>query len=685
MSDRDYKIFYDLFFKSVGALISANNTGLNALKRLGIVNLRDLIFYKPCSYRQIIIDPDLQKIKHGELIETTITLEDILRPISPRSPIKFIGSNNTGSIILVFFNKIHPFIYKKLRMGNKINISGEVEFYDNHIQITHPEFIFNKKYSTTILPIYPLTYGLTNKQLYSYIVDAINFLDQHIQNNNYFTDLMTQIKNLHYLGSQTHNDLKINKHIDAIKILAFQELLSNQALLAKLKQEENKKHGRSFKPNNALQTEILSKLGFELTQDQAEAIADINADQSSNFQMMRLLQGDVGSGKTLVALLTIINVISNGAQTAFMAPTDLLSIQHYHFFCQALENTNINISLLTGKTTAKQKKQVKADLINGKINILIGTHALFQENVEFQDLGYIIIDEQHKFGVQQRLELIRKASNPDVLIMTATPIPRSLSLTMFGDMEISKIKNKPKNRTEIITTIISTDKKHEVINSLDKKLQNNEKIYWVCSLIDENDKIIEKPLINCKTTSMANCQERFAELENIYPGQIALLHGKLKGNIKDQIMQEFKNMNKNILVATTVIEVGIDVSNATLIIIENAEQFGLAQAHQLRGRVGRGLKQSHCILMYNPKRLSKIAKKRLNIMRKSNDGFYIAEQDLLLRGSGEIMGTKQSGELVFFFANLAEDLELLLKANKLAFKLKFDNLTHLKIKLFCKK
>ncbi len=396
--------------------------------------------------------------------------------------------------------------------------------------------------------------------------------------------------------------------------------------------------------------------------------------------MMKLLQGDVGSGKTLVALLTIVNVVSNKTQSALMAPTDLLSIQHFNFFKKALEDTDIKVALLTGKAKIKERREIDLGLKNGDIDILIGTHALFQDNVIFKDLGFIVIDEQHRFGVEQRLELIAKASNPDVLVMTATPIPRSLTLTVFGDMSVAQIKSKPQNRLPIITNIISNSKKLKLIASLQNKLDLGEKIYWVCPLIDQNDKTAHQDSTNQDSINIgqnnkiieqeedviySDVTQLGIELEKTYPGRVAILHGKMKSVDKDNIMQEFKSGELRILVATTVIEVGIDVPDATLMIIDNAEKFGLAQLHQLRGRVGRGNLQSYCMLMYNPKCLSKMSRQRLEIMRKSNDGFYIAEQDLILRGGGEILGTKQSGEPDFFFADLGRDLNILVEANKL--------------------
>jgi ATP-dependent DNA helicase RecG len=687
---------YNVFFQSVKSFLQINELAQKALERLKINNLRDLVFYKPIGYNFIKINPDLSKIKNGELIQVEVTLEDVLRPSSRRAPLKIKVSNDTGSIILVFFSKIHPFIFSKLRVGSKYNITGKIEIFDGVLQISHPEFIFQKNSAQSIIPVYPLTYGIVNKQLYGYIKDAIDILEitvqarkdfapEVIEEKKYINELLDEIKNLHLINQQTaQNDLETSIRLN-IEKLAAKELFANQASLIKIKTEKPKHRGRSFATNHEIHELVLSKLGFELTNGQLDAIQEIEQDQSSDIQMMRMLQGDVGSGKTLVALLTILNVVHSGVQCSLMAPTDLLSMQHYQFFCKVLDDTNIKVELLTGKTSAKQQKQIKEDLLTGKVHILIGTHALFQKGVEFKDLGYIVIDEQHRFGVEQRLELIKKASNPDVLVMTATPIPRSLTLTMFGDMSVSKLKTKPRDRLPILTSIISNEKKSEIIKSLDKKLQIGEKIYWVCPLIDQSDETLNMIADNdSDSTIFSDVTTCFAELNNVYPNQVLMLHGKMKSLVKDQIMQEFKESDARILVATTVIEVGIDVPDSNLIIIENAEKFGLAQLHQLRGRVGRGSKQSYCLLMYNPKRLSKMARERLKIMRESNDGFYIAEQDLILRGGGEILGTKQSGEPVFFFADLARDLKILLQADNLAKSLKNSCFIDFQIDLFAK-
>ena len=682
---------YSIFFQPVNTIIPMKETAEKALKRLGIYLLRDLIFYKPISYNIINVTSDFKKFQNGILVQVDINIDEIVKSTSRRSPTKIYTSNDTGTLTLVFFNKIPPFIYTRLKEGAKYTVSGKVQFFDGTWQITHPEFLFKKELSAPVEPVYPLSYGLINKQLYGYILSGIDAVKTAIKarisfgkiSDNeklYIESLLAEVKLLHLIGLNTNPTL-IEKSIEeVIGLLSARELFANQVSLAKLKSQEQAILGRRFSISQSLKQQTLDRLGFELTNAQKQSISEIEDDQVSDIQMIKLLQGDVGSGKTLVALLTIINVASSGAQSALMVPTDLLSMQHFQFFKHALEGTNITPALLTGKISAADRKKIKAGLETGEIDILIGTHALFQSTVEFKDLGFVVIDEQHRFGVEQRLELIAKASHPDVLVMTATPIPRSLTLTMFGDMSIARIETKPKNRLPIITTITSNTKKDEVIHSLHKKLELDEKIYWVCPLIDQNDKILAQE----EDAIYADLTARYAELESVYPGMVAILHGKMKSADKDHVMQQFKAGVIRILIATTVIEVGIDVSDATLIIIENAEKFGLAQLHQLRGRVGRGELQSYCMLMYNPKRLSSMARQRLEIMRKSSDGFYIAEQDLILRGGGEILGTKQSGEPDFFFANLGRDLEILLQANKNALEIEFSEFIEFQTKLFAR-
>ncbi|WP_341790516.1 ATP-dependent DNA helicase RecG [Rickettsia endosymbiont of Polydrusus tereticollis] len=702
-------------FVSVGSLLNLSENISQGLKRLSIITVRDLLFYRPISWQVKIISPNLYEVKEGQLIQTKVTIEKIFLPIKKHQPLKITAANDTGSLLMVFFHKLPPFIFNKLKVGTTHTISGKVQFFDHYVQIFHPEFIYNPKFAGAIEPIYPLTFGINNKQIYSYILKLIDIFEEKYNKlklgankevMEYIESLLADLKILHFqypydasichsyaslshsseggnleklsLDSRFHGndievrekDTEVNRNNTeeniiekSIKRLAAKELIANQISLYNIRKQIQLKRGNNFSKATVIQQSVLNELGFELTEGQQKVIAEIEQDQSSSFEMMRLLQGDVGSGKTLVALLTIVNAVGAKFQATLMAPTDLLANQHYEFFVKALKNTDIKVALLTGKILGIARKNVMSQLENGEIDILIGTHALFQEKVNFKNLGYIVIDEQHKFGVQQRLNLINKGANPDVLVMTATPIPRSLALTVFGDMAISKLTSKPKNRLAITTNVMPFSRIENIIEVLNKKLTLGERIYWICPLIDQNDKELK---IAENIIPLTDVMSRFAAIDLVYPKIGGIIHGKMKNDQKDAVMRQFKEGQIKLLVATTVIEVGIDVPEATLIIIENAEQFGLAQLHQLRGRVGRGSAPSYCILLYNPKRLSNVARKRFEIMKSTNDGFYIAEQDLKLRGGGEILGMKQSGEIQFFFADLARDLELLIKANKFA-------------------
>ncbi len=689
-------ILEKFLFAPVKTFISIREDTVSALKRLGINNIRDLLFYIPVSYQNKILSPNLTEVRDGEIIQTEIIIESINLPKKSNQPLKITASNDTGSLLLVFFHKPPPFIFNKLKVGTSHIVSGKVQFFDHYLQISHPEFITNPKLAKEIEPIYSLTYLLSNKQLYSYIIKAIEIFEEKCKSiedkevKEYLDVILQNLKMLHSLcHSCESGNLEKMDPVDkprddtgvAKKQLAAKELIANQISLLNVRTQIAGKQGNIYPKAAGIQANILNELGFELTSYQKQVIEEIELEQSDKVEMMRLLQGDVGSGKTLVALLTMVNTVGAGFQATLMAPTDLLANQHYEFFVKALKNTNIRVGLLTGKILGAARKNIMTQLENGEIDILVGTHALFQEKVSFKKLGYIVIDEQHRFGVQQRLNLINKGVNPDVLVMTATPIPRSLALTMFGDMTISKLMGKPKNRLPIATNTMSVNKIEHIIEAINKKLVAGERVYWICPLIEQGEKEVPE-----EDSLLMDVMNRFNSIENIYQGYTGIIHGKMKNEQKDQIMKQFKEGEIKILVATTVIEVGIDVAEATLIVIENAEQFGLAQLHQLRGRVGRGSLQSYCILLYNPKRLGKVARGRFEIMKQTNDGFYIAEQDLKLRGSGEILGVKQSGEMEFFFADLAEDYDLLLKAHKFAEIGSKGNLNfvNFQIKLFAK-
>lgn len=652
-------------FKPISQLLKLQPHTIKALERLGLYLVRDLLLHKPHNYLTRSLNPNLSALKHGDHIITEVTIRDVQQPKRRGAPLKIYADNDTGSILLIFFNKLHPFIFNQLRVGMKRIVEGKVELNDFYYQISHPDLIVDRKHVEGIESIYPLTHSINNKQLHGYVLKALDTASSEHKcasvardgREGFTSQLLEALNGIHVPKSLS----EIETHT---KTLARLELLANQLTLSHIRKLNNTQRGAAFPKAKELQDKILKGLQFRLSSGQEDVIKEIEADQASKARMTRMLQGDVGSGKTLVALMTMLNVAEQGKQSALMAPTDLLATQHFAFFSKALGN--YAVALLTGKTKPAERRDILTKLESGEILMLIGTHALFQSRVIFGNLGYIIIDEQHRFGVQQRLELLAKADNPDLLLMTATPIPRSLTLTLFGDMAVSRLMTKPQNRPEIKTIATPKSKTEEVINALSRKIQANEKVYWICPLIEQDDAEDDHTELD-SNPKLSDVISRFNTINELYPEKAALLHGKLPSAVKDDIMMRFKNGDINILVSTTVIEVGIDVPDATLIVIENAERFGLAQLHQLRGRVGRGELLSHCILLYA--HLGGMIKERIEIMRTSNDGFYIAEEDLKLRGGGEVLGMKQSGQREFRFADLTKNMDLLINCSKEAEKI----------------
>ena len=515
-----------------------------------------------------------------------------------------------------------------------------------------------------VFSTYSLTEGLTEKKYLKIINNVLkripNLKEWHDEN------ILKKFNNISWKDSllELHNPQNSDKNASFLKRLIFDEIMSTFLINSNIRKavKKNKKNKKYF--DSIPLEKIKKKINFELTNDQNKALEEINKDLKSNQKMFRLLQGDVGSGKTIVALITSLNVVKSNYQVGFMAPTEILAKQHYDL-AKNLFGKTVNMSLLTGKTEYKERKKILNDLKDNKINILIGTHSLFQEKIKFYNLGLIIIDEQHKFGVKQRKKLSDKGGNNcDVLVMSATPIPRTMIMTVFGDMDTSIIKHKPKNRKDIKTYSKIDTKIDEVISFVRKKINAGNQVFWVCPLIEESKKIDHQSSIL-----------RYEKLRKQFKDKIGLLHGSLEKNEKDKILQKFLNKKIDILVSTTVIEVGIDFPNANVIVIENANKFGLSQLHQLRGRVGRGYKESYCILMFKSN-LSENAKKRINILKKTNDGFKISEEDMKLRGYGDLLGFKQSGIQSFRLADpvLHEDLFLLAEKEIKRIELENQNL-----------
>ena len=642
-------------------LLMNSTRGLYEEKKPKII---DLLFYLPERILERKIVDNLFNIEPGTFVIAKVKVLNHYEPTKKNFPYQINCLLGAQIINIVYYKYYEQYLKNKFIEGRELIISGKFEKYMDQYQIVHPDYITNnindiQKFE----PIYPLTYNIYNKN----IIDNINiilrntpdlpeWLDKEILLKHNWKSWKESLIKLH--SPDLNYDLGDNRYI---KRLAFDELLAERLALTLVKNKIIKNSQKNKLENDSRRLKnyfIENKLSFALTSDQLNVIREIESDTFSTKVMQRLLQGDVGSGKTIVAFLSMLNYIENKKQCVLMVPTSILAMQHFDYISKICSNENITVEVLTGKIKGKKRENILERLKNGEIDILIGTHALLEENVEFKNLGFVVIDEQHRFGVEQRLKLIKKADNIDILSMTATPIPRTLALTIFSNMDISIIKEKPKNRKEIVTTIMSTKKYNDLIDSVKNKIENGEKIYWICPLVEETENM-----------DLSNVEKKYTEFCQIFGNEtVSFIHGKMKEKEKDEVMEEFSDTNssKKILIATTVIEVGIDVKDATVIIIEHPERFGLSQLHQLRGRVGRGDKQSYCILLYDSSKISKTTVRRMQIMKNTNDGFIIAEEDLKIRGIGDIVGLKQSGIKDYKIADLDRDFDLLQEASILA-------------------
>ncbi len=649
-------------FRSLGTLNGVGEKTQEHFKRLLGSRVIDLLFHLPVS---IINRPPISDLRHvvdGSVITITITVGEHRPPARvsrySKKPYLVQCMHETGDITVVFFKTFPNQVQKLLPPGQKRIISGKVEWSYNHFQMTHPDYILPADAASRLQqnePVYPLTGGLTSKMLHKSIreiLDTMPHLSEWLDPAFIAQKRWPAWHEAFYAVHHPQLERDVQVFAPARQRLAYDELLANQLALQLTRERVHKTGGLSIKGDGSLRKTVLEHLGFTLTQGQQEVIKQINADQESDLRMMRLLQGDVGSGKTAVALFAILNAIEAGKQAALMAPTEILARQHAAWIGKVTAPLGLRVALLTGRVKAKERREILEGLADGSIHIAIGTHALFQEQVQFQDLGIVIIDEQHRFGVEQRMALSEKGQRVDTLLMTATPIPRTLTMTMYGDMDVSRLTDKPAGRQPIDTRLISLAKLDEMFTAVERAVENGEKLYWICPLIEESEAI-----------DLAAAQERFFMLYSRLENKVGLVHGKMPAEERDAVMAAFRDGEIKVLVATTVVEVGVDVPDATIIIIEQAERFGLSQLHQLRGRVGRGSKASRCLLLYNPE-IGETARSRLKVMRDTEDGFRIAEEDLAIRGSGDILGTKQSGMPVFHFADLAVHGELLATARK---------------------
>ena len=641
---------YEYLLSDINNIKGIGTKTTKLLKKKNINTIFDLLWSLP---RDTIDRTNLVKINElqiGKIQTVTINVKKYNFPRIRKLPNRVLCEDDTGKLECIFFNSYEGYIKKILPLNASVTISGKISYYKKKYQITNPTYISSDINSIKkIFTSYSLTEGLTEKK-YNKIIDEV--LKNIPDLNEWLSDeILKKFNFITWKKSilELHNPKNVKKKGNFLNRLIFDEVLSTFLINSKIRETIKKVKKSKKKFDNSGINKITKSVGFDLTKDQLVAIDQINNDLKSNQKMFRLLQGDVGSGKTIVALIASLNVISSGFQVCLMAPTEILAKQHYNL-AKKLFDKNINIKILTGKTEYKERKEILRDLENNIINIIIGTHSLVQEKIAYHNLGLIIIDEQHKFGVKQRKRLSDKGGNNcDVLVMSATPIPRTMVMTVFGDMDTSIIKNKPKIRKEIKTFSKLESKINDVIKFIKKQINQQNQVFWVCPLIEESKKLDHQSSV-----------KRYESLKKIFKNKVGLLHGALDKDEKNNILEKFLNKKIDILVSTTVIEVGIDFPNANIIIIENANKFGLSQLHQLRGRVGRGDKESFCILMFKSN-LSEKAKKRINILKNTNDGFKISEEDMKLRGYGDLLGFKQSGLQSFRLADpvLNEDLFLL--------------------------
>ena len=635
---------YEFLLKDISTLKRVGQKTKKILKKKKIETLFDVLLHLPQAFvdRSNLIN--INELEIGKICTIKVQVIKYNIPRIRNLPNTVKCEDSTGKINIVFFNSREGYIKKILPLNEWVIISGKVNFYNKKYQITNPAYVVpleKEDFVKKIIPRYSLTEGITEK-VYRNIIEQVLkklpfFPEWHNEN------IMKKFDYKNWRESILHlHDPKIKQDFqsDYYRRLVYDEILSSLIVLSQIRKKIKKIKKEPKKFGNKLSKKIISNFHFQLTKNQIDIINEINRDLFSQSKMFRLLQGDVGSGKTIVALIAAANVIESGYQVAFMAPTEILANQHYTLANKIFNESNIKTDFLTGKTSNSERKIKINALKENNINIIFGTHALFQKKTEFGNLGLIIIDEQHKFGVKQRMELSKKGGeNCDILVMSATPIPRTLIMTFYGDMDVSKLTEKPSYRKEIISLSKPEIKINEVIKFIKKEITDKNQIFWVCPLIDESKKLDYEAAV-----------KKFEYLNKIFTGKVGLIHGSLKNEQKETVLKNFLDKKIQILVSTTIIEVGIDFPNANVIVIENSNKFGLSQLHQLRGRVGRSNMQGTCILLYK-KNLSENAKKRINILKSTNDGFKIADEDMKLRGFGDILGYKQSGIKEFKLAD----------------------------------
>lgn len=624
-------------FGETGALKGIGKALAKPLEKLRLTRVKDLLYHAPSYWMRRKRVDILDEADVGQTIIIALTPVDY-KSGGPRSPLRVHAMDRDGNYIsLTYFGRNTGWPKKLLPLGEQKIVSGKLERYGDELQMVHPDEVLEPAQVNTIPlvePIYPLSDGLGNKRMTQLVEQALELapdLPEWIEPSQLASKTWDSWRNSVIALHRKEGDI-------ASERLAYDELFANQLAFMLVRASNRQKKGVPIAGDGGLRSRL--QLPFELTGAQKRCIGEIDGDLAQSAPMLRLLQGDVGSGKTLVALMALLNAVEAGYQGAFLAPTEILARQHFESLQALLTGLPVNVAILTGRDKGKVRESTLMGLADGSIHILVGTHAIFQDKVQYKNLALAVIDEQHKFGVSQRLMLSQKAEKtPHLLAMTATPIPRTLTLSQYGEMDVSRIDELPPGRQPIETRVISENRLSEVVDGLARHLSGGGQAYWVCPLVEESEK-----------SDLAAAEERATALKLRFGEAVGVVHGRMKGTEKDAVMERFQRGEVKLLVATTVIEVGVDVPNASLMIIEHADRFGLAQLHQLRGRVGRGDVKSNCLLLRGDV-LSETARARLTLLRETNDGFRIAEEDLRLRGAGEILGTRQSGEAGFRIAS----------------------------------